>query len=401
MRILAQQGFGPKDKVTRGLADGVISGAILSPRYLNGDTEKRDAVLEMIAKRVELGGQVLMDPELYAARYVSHPASNLGNLETWDYFRMPRRSALISGAAIPGMIHSALQVQAELGLTEWIAPNVHIDTADSIETAISLNTISQTKTVASELGDSPVFATLALSREAVMNRAEFQDIFDALTAMDSPPDGFYILMGSQGSNEAGDLVRSDIYHPQVIAGWMYMNYVFAINGLRVVNGCCHLLSPLLGICGAESAASGWFSGLRQFSMSRYVRTAAGGQYPLVRYVSNPLLARVKQTDYLAYAAILPQISNGLTHDGVYQSELKDRTVEALQSWEALSALCGTHCTGALEYDLDQFAAHIKQAEQLWVGLQQAGVGQDVEANMDRLGAMAEAISVFKEWAEIA
>jgi hypothetical protein len=401
MRVLAQQGFGPKDRVTRGLADGVISGTILSPRYLNGDEGKRDVVLEMISKGVELGGQVLMDPELYAAPYVSHPASNLGNLETWDYFRMPRRSALISGVAIPGMIRSALEVQAKLGLTEWIAPNVYVDAADSIETAISLNIISQTKAVASELGASPVFATLALSREAVMNRAEFQDIFDALTATDSPPDGFYILMGSQGANESGDLIRSDLYHPQVIAGWMYMNYVLSINGLRVINGCCHLLSPLLGICGAESAASGWFSGLRQFSMSRYVRTGAGGQYPLVRYVSNPLLARVKQTDYLAYAAILPQISNGLPHDRVYMSELKDRADEALQSWEALSALCATYCTGDLEQDLDRFAAHIKQAQQLWVGLQQAGVGQDVEANMELLGAMDEAIRIFKEWAEIA
>lgn len=401
MKLLAQHGFGPKDKVTRGLEEGVISGAILSPRYLNGDQDKRDVVLEMIVKRVELGGQVLMDPELYAARYVSHPASNLGNLETWDYFRMPRRSALISGTAIPEMIRGTLKVQAGLGLKEWIAPNVYMDTADSIETAISLNIISQTKTIASGLGNSPVFATLALSREAVMNRTEFQDIFDALTAIDSPPDGFYILMGSQGSNESGDLIRSDIYHPQVIAGWMYMNYVLSINGLRVVNGYCHLLSPLLGICGAESTASGWFAGLRQFSMSRYVRKAGGGQYPLIRYVSNPLLARVKQTDYLAYAAVLPQISNGLAHDSAYQSELKDRTVEALQSWGALTALCNTFCTGTIKRDLDQFAAHIKQAKQLWAGLQQAGVGQDVEANIERLDAMEEAIHIFKEWAEIA
>lgn len=400
MRILAQQGFGPKDKVARGLADGLISGTILSPRYLNGDSEKRDVLLRSIADQVELGGQVLMDPELYAARFVSNPASNLGYLETWDYFRMPRRSALISGTAIPGMIRDTLVVQAELGLREWIAPNVYVETADSIETAVSLNMISQTKAIASELGDTPVYATLALSREAVMNRAEFQDIFDAITAIDQQPDGFYVLMGSKGTNESSNFIRSDIYQPQVIAGWMYINYVLSINGLRVINGCCHLLSPLLGICGAESAASGWFSGLRQFNMSRYIRTGSGGQYPLVRYVSNPLLSRVKQTDYLAYAAILPQISNNLPNDDLYQSELEDRTVETLQSWEALSALCDTYCTGDLKNDLDRFSAHIEQADRLWFDLQQAGVGQDVQPNRERLDVMGDAINLFKEWAEI-
>jgi len=144
MKILAQQGFGPKDKLSRGLTNGVISGVILSPRYL-----KMEKAKDQIEQLSPLGGQILLDPELYAARYISHPNPNLGNLETWEYFRMPRRSALISGgAAIKDMIHMVVQTQKELGLTEWIAPNIYIDAADSVEAAISLNIISQTKRVA-------------------------------------------------------------------------------------------------------------------------------------------------------------------------------------------------------------------------------------------------------------
>lgn len=395
MKIFAQHGFGPKDKIERGLTDGLISGVILSPRYL-----KRDKMIEQIEKLNPIGGQVLFDPELYASRYISHPSSNLGNLETWDYFRMPRRSALISGMAIPNMIKSAVTAQSELGLTEWIAPNVYIDRADSIETAISLNIISQTKDVAASCGDAPVFATLALSREAVMDRAEFQDIFDALTAIDSPPDGFYILIGSENSRESGDQIRSDLYNPRVIAGWMYMNYVFSINGLRVVNGCCHLLSPLLGICGAEAAANGWFTGLRQFSMNRYVREAGGGRYPVIRYVSMPLMARVKQTDYLDFKAVVPAVANGLSLDASFEDTEPSRTVEALQSWEALSSVCSRCSTGNINADLDTVLTHIENAKRLWMMLQEAGFSQEVEANLERLSAMIEAVGLFKEWAEI-
>jgi hypothetical protein len=396
MRIFAQQGYGPKDKLTRGLADGVITGAVLSPRY-----DKRERMQERIAELVALDAQVFMDPELYAARYISHANSNLGNLETWDYFQLPRRSALISGAAIPGVIQEALETQASLGLQQWIAPNVYVEAADSLETAIALNFINATKQVAVSCGDKPVFATLALSREAVMAGSGFQDIFDALTAVDLPPDGYYILMGSEDGRNTGVQQRSDINHPQVIAGWMYMNYVLSISGARVLNGCCHLLSPLLGACGAEASASGWFSGLRKFSLSRYVRETGGGRPPAIRYLSNPLLARIRQADYIAFKAELPQIANGLGHDTVYASEEPSRTVEALQSWEALSDLCSSYSSGDVDGDLNALAAHIQQAIQLWTRLQAAGFGQEVEPNIERLEAMRDAIGIFKEWAEIA
>jgi len=397
MKILAQQGYGPKDKLKRGLDDGVIAGAILSPRYLNPE-KMREKIDELAA----LGGQILMDPELYAARYISHPAANLGNLEMWDYFQMPRRSALISGKAIPGLIETSLETQSNLGLREWIAPNVYVDAADSIEMAISLNFISQTKEVAVRCGDRPVFATLALSREAVMDRSQFQDIFDALTSVETPPDGYYILMGSQSAQDSGNQVRSDIYHSQVIAGWMYMNYVLSINGARVINGYCHLLSPLLGLCGAESTASGWFSGLRCFSMNRYLRAArGGGQYPVIRYVSNPLLARVKQPDYMEFKAVHPQVANGLGCDVIYEEGEPSRTVEALQSWEALSALCNDYCSGDVERDLPAFSSYIDRAVQLWTELQASGFRQDVESNLERMKIMRDAIDIFKEWAEIA
>lgn len=391
MNILAQQGYGPKDKLRDGLDGQFIAGAILSPRYLN-----REKMQERIGEVVSRGGQVLMDPELYAARYVSHSSSNLGNLETWDFFQMPRRPSLISGSGIDEVIQRTLEAQASLGLQEWIAPNVYIEKADSIETAISLNFINRAKEVAESCGNNPVFATLALSRDTVMDGPGFQDIFDALTAVDYSPDGYYLLMGGS----SGGQVRSDIYDPQVIAGWMYINYVLSINGARVINGYCHLLSPLLGICGAQATASGWFSGLCQFSMNRYVKEGGGGRAPIVRYVSNSLLARVKQTDFIAFQAELPEIANGLEHDSVYENGEPSRTQEALQSWSALSALCSGYPSADITGDLNRFSEHIQHAILLWTRLQEAGFSQEIGPNIERLEAMRGAIGIFREWAEM-
>lgn len=396
MKILAQQGFGPKDKLTRGLREELISGVILSPRYLNPGKMK-----EQIEKLSEFEASVLMDPELYAIQFTAHPSANLGNLEKWSYFQAPRRSTLISGTAIPELIRESLKIQSELGLKEWIAPNVYIQDANSIEAAISLNFIGQTKEIASEVGERPVFATLAIDGMAVMERTEFQDIFDALTAIENPPDGYYIIVGCQSTDSSGSLIRSDIYRQKVIAGWMYMNHVLSINGARVINGYCHLLSPLLGICGAEASASGWFSGLRQFSINRYVRETKGGRPPLINYISNPLFSRIKQTEFVAFKEILPSVLNGLKLDASFLEEEPSRTIEALQSWEALTAQCKTYCTGNLQEDLKNFNAYLEDALIKWSRLYQAGFPQTNEANTERIEAIREGIEIFKEWAELA
>ena len=59
MTVLAQVGFGPKDKLSKGLDSGVISGAILSPRYLNCDEEHSDQVRQKIEEIRGPGGRVL------------------------------------------------------------------------------------------------------------------------------------------------------------------------------------------------------------------------------------------------------------------------------------------------------------------------------------------------------
>jgi hypothetical protein len=396
MNILAQCGFGPKDKIERGLAEGHISGVVFSPRYLTPERMQ-----DQLAQLRGTGGVLMMDPEYFATAYLRNPDPSLGSLEQWGYFAMPRRSGLISGTAVPGVIEATLRVQADLGLEEWIAPNVYVPKADSIDTAIALSFINQAKRVAGDVGDAPVYATLAIDRDAIIHDDDFRNILDALTGLETPPDGYYVLVGGGSARDSGNNVRSDIYHPEVIAGWMYVNHVLSINGARVLNGYCHLLSPLMGICGATACASGWFSTLRCFSMNKYARERAGGQQPVIRYVSTPLLAHIRASEFDDYRSVLPDIATGSGSDAIYSDREPTRTEEALQSWEALDALCADACTGDTAGDVTRFRARIEQAVALWAELEEAGFVQDVEANQERLEAMRAALDLFEEWAELA
>lgn len=399
MKMFAQDGFGPGDKIDRGLKESVIEGAILSSRYRHPGKfeEKADGLLPHAA-------ELLLDPEFYASQFIGKPNAKLGTLEEWEYFKAPRRSNLIAGKAVAPIIRQALISQRDFDhlLSGFVAPNIHIESADSIDAAIALNFIGQTKSIADEVGlsDKPVFASLVIDRDAIASGTPFNDLLSALTGLDARPDGFYVLVGSGSVDEDSRRIRSDIYHDHVIAGWMLINYVLSINGFKVINGCSDLLSPLLGICGAYAGASGWSSSLRQFTMGRYIKPPTqGGSAPVIRYVSNGLLARIKQVDYDNYREVISGVDNSLESDNYYSGETT-KTEEALQTWDALHSLCNDSYSGDIEADLKSFEARITQAVALWNQTAGSGLTGGVEAHIDRLDAMRDGIQLFREWAEL-
>lgn len=399
MRVFAQNGFGPADKLQRGLEEGKLDGVILSPRYC-----KPERMEQRIEELQSTGCFLALDPEFYATDFIAHPTPNLGALEDWSYFRRPRRPELISGSAVPDLIRDTLNVQTGLGLEQLIAPNVYIRQADSIDTAVALNFLNNVKPIAGEIGAYPVYGTLAIHRDALLAGEGFRDILDGLTGLSHPPDGYYLIVGSSEQQSTGKYIRSDLSHAEVIASWMYANYVLSLNGADVINGYCFLLSPLLGICGAGAAASGWSSGLRKFCIDRYVREqGGGGKQPTVRYLSNPLMSHVRQTDLDAYSAVEPAVLNGLDSDAIYEEREPTRTEEALQAWEALQATTEQAGSGEenLSDNLSVFQARIAEARTLWLTLRSAGFSQEIEPNLERLNAMDRAIDLFAQWAELA
>lgn len=398
MKIYAQHGFGPKDKLTRGLQEKIIAGVILSPRYWDPN-RMRSEILNLQSE----GSEIAVDPEYFASDYIAHPSPNLGALEDWPYFRRPRKPELITGSAIPGVISEALTAQLALGVNQLITPNIYIRQADSIDTAIALNFLNKAKSCADQITTKPVYGTLAIHRDALLAGQNFRDLLDSLTGMGNPLDGYYLVVGSREQQSTGKYIRSDLSHPEVIANWMYANYVLSLNGARVINGYSFLLAPLLGICGSSASASGWTSGLRKFCIDRYVRVQGKASPPSLRYVSNRLLSHVRQADLDAFTAIVPEVVNGLSLDDVYAEREPNRTEEALQSWEALKASCDQSCVPNTDIRtaLDEFLTRIANARLSWDELQSAGFSNEVEQNLERLASMESAIQLFKGWAELA
>ncbi|MBL9154734.1 MAG: hypothetical protein JNK37_19800 [Verrucomicrobiales bacterium] len=397
MKIFAQDGFGPADKPKEARDLGIIDGVVLSPRYSNPKRMK-----ERVADLQAEGFTLVMDPEYYATDVVAHPNANCGSLEAWPYFQRQNRSKMISGAAIPNLIQRTVEAQAGVGLNAFIAPNLFIRQADSIDTGIAINILNQTKAAAAKVADGPVYGTIAIHRDAILEGDQFFEILDDLTGMETPPDGYYLILGSNEQNSSGKFVRSDLSHPRVIAAWMYANYVLSLNGAHLINGYCFLLSPLMGLCGAAAAASGWSSGLRKFCFDRYIRAEGrGGNQPNPRYVSAPLMAHVRQTDLDTFEAIAPGIWNGLSLDDRFQGDVS-RTEEALQSWQGLARLAAeAQPSGDILDDLNRFRGLIDQARSRWIALQSAGITSEVEPNLERLQAMEGGIELFTQWAELA
>jgi hypothetical protein len=134
--------------------------------------------------------------------------------------------------------------------------------------------------------------------------------------------------------------RSEIYHADVIAGWMLINHVLGLNGYRVLNGYADILSPFLAAVGAYGAATGWWSNLRNFSLDRFGPPIGGGRLPVERYLSCRLLNRIAYYELESLRGIFPQVLNGLPTDALYPaaSSQPPRNQEVLQSWNAIGQL---------------------------------------------------------------
>src|SRR6266436_5238162 len=84
MKILAQHGHQPGDKIHRGLKENVTDGVIFSARYSPPD-KARTLINE--ARLLKADAEILLDPEFYATRLLGTPNSQLGSLPDWSYFK--------------------------------------------------------------------------------------------------------------------------------------------------------------------------------------------------------------------------------------------------------------------------------------------------------------------------
>jgi hypothetical protein len=401
MKLLAQHGASNGDKTVRGLESGYIDGAIYSPRDITAE-KLREQLLAMV--EINPDAELLFDPQYYAGHNVASPEARLSRLETCEeyrqYFRKRRRRELETGdTVLKKDIADCLRFQSKLDLTGLIGPNILISRSfDSIEAGIAKNFIRLTGPIAAGLKlGKPVYATLAISREALLDKNELMNFLADVTLLDTPPQGFYVMVASRNAD-----ARSDIFNADVIAGWLFVNYTLSINGYSVINGYSDLLTPFLGVAGAAAGATGWWSNLRTFSLDRFL-PAAGGRLPVQRYLSKLLLNRITYYELHQLRKLYPDVLNGLEADSLYpagEGSEPERSVEVLQTWEAIKSLNEDLVNGDTKNGLGLCRRAIDRAKAAYDNVKAIVPGLDPKSNRDHLSAMFEGLRLFAQLAEL-
>lgn len=389
MKLYAQHGFGEGEKIIHGLQEGLIDGAILSPRDL-----RLDAVATKITeyKKARAETDVLIDPQFYATFAGASEMARIGKLPEWPSFTTERKSDLEVSSRVEDVLRRTFEHLVSLPVTAVIAPNIYVSRSfDSREGVIGKNFIRQARGVYQRLNDKrPLLVTLAVCREALLERREFEEFLNDITMLAEPPDGFYVLIGSRGA----EAYRTDIFHADVIAAWMLLNHSLSINDFQIVNGFSDILTPFLMAAGGTAGASGWYANLRAFSLDRFQPSPGMARQPIQRYLSAALLNRITFTEKEALSSIVPEILNRLPHDADYDPE-PDRNGEAIQTWEALQSLNKKVATGDIEENVVNCNLAISKAEAVYSEMAGLGIRLDRKSGSDHLEPLREGIHVFK------
>lgn len=393
MKLFAQHGAQAGEKIAEGLTRGLLDGVVYSPRDIALETLR--AKLNELAENRPTAER-LFDPQYYAVFLADNQDARLGYL-TDDYavyLKQRRRGQLEREANVRNDVRAALEFQKSLPVTSLIAPGILIPRSlNSVETVIAKNFIRVAAEEFSELNDvRKVFATLAISREALVDKQELIEFVNEITALESPPHGFYLLIAARNTE-----ARSDIYHADVIAGWMFLNHVLKLNGFEVINGYSDILTPFLGAAGGTAGCFGWWSNLRAFSIDRFSPSAGGGRLPIQRYLSVGLLNRITYFELNALRDFGVQgVLNGLPLDSLYQNE-PERPREVLQSWEAVRDMNRRLLQGDSQNSLRRCVQAIGRAERLYDSIP---LPLDGKSNREHLEPLREGIGLFARLAEI-
>lgn len=400
MKLFAQHGAAEGEKISEGFTRGLLDGVIYSPRDVSlASLMEKLAAVETAAPTAER----LFDPQYYAIFLNGTQEARLGHLLDEDYksyFQPRRRSQLERESQIEKELEAAQTFQSGLNVTGIIAPNILIpNSLNSIEAVISKNFIRLARSRQAKLNDThPLYVTLAMSRNALMDKQELVEFVNEITLLENPPDGFYVLISARNTE-----ARSDIYNADVIAAWLFINHVLAVNGFKVINGYSDVLTPFLGVAGAAAGALGWWSNLKMFSLDRFAPSAGGGRLPIQRYLSLAVLNRITFFEFNQLRGMFPEIQNELAGDDLYDPENGSeppRSKEVLQSWEAVGTLNSRLAAAYQANALTQCNDAIKQAAMLYEAIQARGVRLDSKSNQEHLQPLADGLELFAKLAEL-
>ena len=110
------------------------------------------------------------------------------------------------------------------------------------EATISKNFLRNAGPVARSISpELPVYATLAVSANALNDRIELQNFLQEITELDEPPNGFYLLLEKPDTT-----IPAALTEPDVLSRWMLVTHTLKLSGFEIINGYADMLAPYFG-----------------------------------------------------------------------------------------------------------------------------------------------------------
>ena len=400
MDLYAQHGAQCGEKITAGLAAGVLNGVIFGAKEISGEKLRTD--LSQIATTWPAAAR-LFDPHFYATLIAAQPGARLGYLigeKGHGYFQAHLRRDLEEVGPLQADIRACLRFQAALPLTALISPNIVIRRSfDSVEGVVAKNFIRNAKAIGNEVSPGrKVYATLAISQAALADKTELQTFLQEITETENPPDGFYLLLEKLDSNPIPSLTE-----PDCLSRWMLINYSLKISGFEVINGYTDLLSPYIAATGADAVASGWFSTLKSFSLRKFEPADSFPARPVPRYSSVSLLKSIRHTELHDIRSSFPEILNGLPSDAFYpvtDGSRPDVKNEAVQNWDAIKAMIAKVSKPTVPASVAACSAALDDAGELYGSVSLIGYSLRERSNGEHISAIRDELSEFSSLAEL-
>jgi hypothetical protein len=398
VKLFAQHGFSDGLKTVEGLSKELIDGVIFSPRDITPEKLRESA--SKFAETAPISER-LFDPQYYATVNALDPLSRTGYLkeEYSCYFTSRRYEQLLGENQVIEDVSKVLECEAALPLTALIGPNIIIGRSfESAEAAIAMNFVRATGVQGKKIApEKRIYATLAVSAEALINIEELLRFLNQLIVLETPPDGFYVLVATDTAE-----ARAELFNAKVIAGWMFLNHMLSVKGFSVINGFSDLLTPFLGAAGAEAGATGWWSNLRTFSLERFSPMTGGGRTPTERYLSCALLNRITYYELDILRRRVRSVLNRLGTDVLYawEGSQPHRNKEVLQSWDAIKALNQALVGPQKEESLHRCGKAVKTALDTYALISRQAVALNSKSGNSHLEDLDGALRLFKRLAEL-
>lgn len=379
MSLYIQHGHGKSDKINQAIDEGTANGVIIAAR--NERIDKLDEFVNTL-RDSHSDAAVLFDSQFFVSAIT--PA-NERFLDEYPFYESGRAVGDFVGARkLAGYAQSTLEFQYQRPFTRVTTPTVIVRSFADRWSQIALQLAdSAIEYHAEKPRLQPLMVSILLSENALDDRDDLDAFLDIITSWEVH--GFYITIARE------DPAYSQMIEPDRLAHLLYMIYVLGNrNSYEVVCGYSDFLGIPCLAAGASAFATGWYQSLRQFHIKSFLTKKPGGQRPVLRYSSGPLLnsIRLSELESVFDARQLEKVLSGVNLDQVvsnantplasdWNSAVSDR-----HHWQTLKSL-ESRLTRRVKPDVVELLRQVRQSQGLLTLLLSQGVPFDKRSSLEQ------------------